>query len=159
MSDLFEKTSSDASSAILKQKLAVFSEFLSATESLKGCLLSQDMQQVDRLIRHRQKLIGVIDELDIRMKNTVTTPFRTLTADMGQNHERIMRGGGVWEILEKTIAAVIQLNEDCTIMATSLHDKMGKELQGISDQRLARRGYAGGENGVRRSSRLLNTEV
>ena len=159
MSDLLEKTSSDASSAILKQKLAVFSEFLAATESLKECLLSQDMQQVDRLIRHRQKLVSVIDELDIRMKNTVTTPFRTLTADMGQNHEGIMREGGVWGSLGKTIAAVIQLNEDCTIIATSLHDKIGKELQGISNQRLARRGYAGGENGVRRSSRLLSAEV
>lgn len=156
MSDLFKKTYSDASSAILKQKLAVFSEFRSATASLKECLLSQDMQQVDRLIRHRQKLIRVIDELDVQMENTAA-PSRALTADMGQNHERIM--SGLWETLEKTMAAVIQLNEDCTIMAVSLRDETGKELQGISNQRLARKGYAGEENGARRPSRLLNTEV
>jgi hypothetical protein len=53
--------------AALQRKLQSYGDFLSATLLLKEALDREDLAEVDRLIKRREELIGMIDGLDRRI--------------------------------------------------------------------------------------------
>ena len=143
---------------ILEQKLNAFREFLSATAALKESLLAQDMNRVNALTDQRQRLIHHIDDLDKQIIN-MTAHAGTLL--MGIAPEKEKQIDALSTALEETITQVIKLNGDCAAIATGHRDELGKELSGISNGRLALRGYAGGarDSVSSRAPRLLSVNT
>jgi hypothetical protein len=141
MPELLSKNAEpDTIPLLLEQKLITFKEFLSATLLLKEHLLSEDMMQIDSVIDHRKGLMRRIDNLDNRIKNMSTHSNIILTRMASEKGTQI---DYLSTALEELITKVIKLNEDCAAIATNRRCELGKELTGISNGRLALRGYAG----------------
>ncbi|MBE0528967.1 MAG: hypothetical protein IH629_07180 [Thermoleophilia bacterium] len=134
---------------ILEQKLAAFKEFLSATVVLKQHLLADDIKQIDTAIDRRQVLMRYIDNLDNRLKS--------MTRHSGTDQQIEVLSTA----LEEAITKVITLNGECAAITASRRDELEKELTGISNERLALQGYAGGQrhNGNNRTPRFLNVNA
>ncbi len=127
---------------VMKHKLSVFKDFLFATASLKAALLSQDMKQIEDMIKRRQELMGFVDKLDNRLTNVASFSPDVKTLSQG---------------LAKAIAEVISANEECVAIAARFRSDLGKELHDINDVRVALRGY-GGRNPPR-PSRLFSAKA
>jgi hypothetical protein len=155
---LLKNAKPDSLPLILEQKLVAFKEFLSATTLLKEHLLSEDMEQIDSVIGHRQGLISHIDNLDNQIKNTTT---HSGTNRLGIAVEKNKQIDDLSTALEETITKVITLNEECAAISTNRRDELEKELTGISNGRLALQGYAGGtrKNGINRTPRFLSVNA
>jgi hypothetical protein len=155
---LLKNAKPDSLTLILEQKLVAFKEFLSATTLLKEHLLSEDMEQIDSVIGHRQGLIRHIDNLDTRIKNMTMHPG---TNRMGITSKKENQIEALSTALEETITKVITLNEECAAISTNRRDELEKELTGISNGRLALQGYAGGarNNGINRTHRFLSVNA
>jgi hypothetical protein len=138
---LSKNAESETLPRLLEQKLIAFSEFLSTTLLLKEYLLAEDMMQIDSVIGHRQELIYHIDNLDDRIKKMATHSGPILTGMAPEKKGK--RIDSLSTALEETIAEVIKSNEDCAAIAANRRGELGKELTGISNGRLALRGYAG----------------
>ena len=121
---------------ILKRKMQACEEVLSATLYLKKALENGEEAAVLSLIRRRDDLISVINELDRCMARSPHPGFldeRSAVTDPAKRPS---------EILIERLRKIMAMNQECEALASAACEALRKDLVGIRRQEEGLRGYA-----------------
>jgi hypothetical protein len=120
----------------LQQKLESYEDFLSATLLLKKVLETEEMTAVNRLIKRREELIGIIDGLDRR--------FGLYLQTFPPDHRPVIgeRMSKISEALGKTLERILSADQDCRILAAGKCEAIRNDLIVIRHKKEGLQGYA-----------------
>ena len=128
------KNRTDAT-VVWEQKMQACDEFLSTTRCLKKALASGEEAAVVHLIKRRDDLIRLIDELDRLMVRSPHPGFLDERSAITGPTEKPS------EILGERLRKIMSVNQECETMASAACEKVRKELAGIHRKEEGLQGY------------------
>jgi hypothetical protein len=141
------KNHQDTTVTAREQKLRACNEFLSATRGLKKALENGEETAVIQLIRRRDDLIRVIDELDRRMIRSPKSAFSNDRPAVTGPTEHISV-----TLLER-LQQMVSVNQECEVLASAECDLLKNNLTGIHRKEEGLQGYS---RPVQRLPKFLN---
>ena len=123
---------------LLEQKIAIFKDFVSITESLKDMIVENNTEAVELIIARRHKLITAIDTIDceirrIREEKTLQEVLRT-----PEGRKRVQ---SLVKNLENMINKTMRLNQSCETAAEDELNKLRDDLSGLGHSLKWFKGY------------------
>lgn len=108
---------------ILELKLKAYDEFLSCTQLLGKSLASEDMPEVDRLIKRRSDLMRVIDELDGKIAVFRKARLSDQQFPMTRHVEKIFADINI------KVKQIVGADKDCRIIAANQCSALEKAVK------------------------------
>jgi len=122
---------------LLKEKILLFRNFLSLSESLKEMLEKENMTRIRALLRQRQDHISRIDRLDARISNWRNEDAKGPSPTMEKRLLSLLKE------LEEIIKKAIRSDEVCAELAFSRIDDLRADVVRIGAGRQGFKGYQG----------------
>jgi hypothetical protein len=123
---------------LLERKIAIFKDFMSATESLKDMIMEHNAEAVELIIARRHNLITAIDTVDceirrIREEKSLQEVLRT-----PEGRKRVQ---SLVKNLENMINKTMRLNQSCETAAEDELNKLRDDLSGLGHSLKWFKGY------------------
>jgi len=122
--------------ALLEEKANALTGFVSASESLLGCLTAGDLESLPAILENRQKLSRCIDEMDARIE----AALRKISPD-GENPPGAIRLNRFRGRFEDLLRKSAELEAQCLRAVESQRDRTKKEILALRQGRKAARQY------------------
>jgi hypothetical protein len=123
---------------LLEQKIAVFKDIMSATESLKDMITQQNTDAIDLILSRRNRLITAIDKIDneiLKIKGEQKINKAT------SNPEGQRRIQSLLKTLEHVIDKTLKLNQTCATAAEGALNGLKDSLTGLGNSSTSFKGY------------------
>jgi hypothetical protein len=123
---------------LFEQKIAVFRDFMSSTESLKDMITLQNMDAVNLIISRRNGHMSAIEKIDseIHKIKKEKTFHKTKLSPKGQKRIQSLE-----KTLEHLIDKTIQLNQACVTAAECTLNGLKVNLTGLGNRSTSFKGY------------------
>ncbi len=123
---------------LLEQKIAVFKDIMSATESLKDMITLQNTDAVDLIISRRNRHMTAIEKIDseiLSIKKEKTFHQAMLTPEGQKRIQSLVK------TLEHVIDKTLQLNQACATAAEGALNGLKDSLTGLGNRSTSFKGY------------------
>lgn len=125
---------------LLSEKIALFNNLNSATESLCESFTRQDFEQIERLIAVRGELTARVDGLDYKIRDFYKN-FPSYIADLQESerdHIRALAGE-----LRHAAKMAVDLDKSCTEAASTLFERLGSDISKMRSDKHTFNSYSG----------------
>ena len=124
---------------LLEHKIAVFKDFMSATESLKDMIELHNVDAVEMIIARRHDYMSVIDRIDDEIRKIRKSNFPYTCPETRKRIDALTK------TLESMIKKTLRLNQSCEKAAENELDLLRVDLSKVSNSRKWFKGYRGND--------------